>query len=162
MTSVDGVEIGLPLRIGNTSGLPSPSVRAASRTSSALPHSGIRRFVLIRRADRVHRWSAVSISSQWAPRHLARPRGRQHQELEGELDGRLRGPGPYRSDGGGHVPCGPRQPVRYDVVLRAEHRQHAVAAAGCRSACPAARSRTVPRQRHGVGRDQEEPLRSIE
>ena len=48
--------IDLPLRIGNTSRLPSPSARAAWRTSSALPHSGTRcsRFAFIRMAGTVH------------------------------------------------------------------------------------------------------------
>ena len=54
LTSVDA-ELGQPLRMGNTSGLPSPSARAASRTSSARPHSRTRcsRFTFIRYADRV-------------------------------------------------------------------------------------------------------------
>ena len=59
--------------------------------------------------------------------YLARPRGGQDQELEGQLDGGLRGSRPYRPDGRGHVPVGQRLPVRHDVVLRTEHRQHAVA-----------------------------------
>ncbi len=51
---IDG-EIALPLRIGNTS-VPSPSDRAASRISSALPQSGTRcsHFAFIRRAGTVH------------------------------------------------------------------------------------------------------------
>ena len=63
MGSVDA-DIGLPLRIGNTSGLPSPSARAASRISNARPHSGTRcsRFAFIRMAEMVHARSVVLIS----------------------------------------------------------------------------------------------------
>ena len=39
-SSVLMAPIAFPLRIGNTSRLPSPSVRAAARTSSARPHGG--------------------------------------------------------------------------------------------------------------------------
>ena len=65
--SVDA-ETGFPLRIGNTSGLPPPSARAASRTSSARLHSGTRcsRFIFIRWADSVHTRPGTSISSHVA------------------------------------------------------------------------------------------------
>ena len=65
--SVDA-EIAFPLRIGNTSGVPSPSVRAASRISTARRQSGTRcsRFAFIRRAGTVHTRPATSISSHVA------------------------------------------------------------------------------------------------
>ena len=64
------VAIDLPLRIGNTSRLPSPNARAASRTSSARPHSGTRCscFAFIRVAGTVYTAAAVSISSHVASR----------------------------------------------------------------------------------------------
>ena len=67
--SVDA-EIGFPLRMGNTSRLPSPSVRAASRISTARRHNGTRcsRFAFILAAEIVHTRPAVSISSQVASR----------------------------------------------------------------------------------------------
>ncbi len=58
---------------------------------------------------------------------LARPRGGQHEELERQLDGGLRGPRPHCLDGRGNVPVRQGLPVRHDVVLWAEHRQHPVA-----------------------------------
>ena len=64
-------EIAFPLRIGNTSPLePAPSVRAASRISSARPHSGTRcsRFAFIRAAEIVQTRPAMSISSHVASR----------------------------------------------------------------------------------------------
>ena len=70
MGSVDA-EIGLPLRMGNTSRrTPSPSARAASRISSARRHSGTRcsRFAFIRAAEIVDTRPAVSISSHVASR----------------------------------------------------------------------------------------------
>ena len=71
--SVDA-DMGFPLRIGNTRGLaPSPSVRAASRISSARRHSGTRcpRFSFIRAADIVHTRPVVSISVHVASRTSA-------------------------------------------------------------------------------------------
>ena len=59
------------LRMGNTSRrVPSPSVRAASRISTARRHSGTRcsRFTFIRVAEIVHTRPAVSISSHVASR----------------------------------------------------------------------------------------------
>ena len=72
MGNVDNA-IALPLRIGNTRPLPSPSARAASRISSARPHSGTRcsRFAFIRRAEIVHTRPATSISSHVASRTSA-------------------------------------------------------------------------------------------
>ena len=60
--SVDGA-IGRPLHIGNTRS-PSPSDRAASRTSTARSQSGTRcsRFAFIRSAEIVHTRPATSIS----------------------------------------------------------------------------------------------------
>ena len=126
--SVD-MEIDLPLRMGNTS-LSSPSVRAASRISSARPQSGTRcsRFAFIRAAKIVHTAPAVSISSHLASWTSPEPRRREHQELERQLDGRLRRIRvPHRPDGCGHVLVRQRQPVRHDVALRTKHRQHPVA-----------------------------------
>ena len=62
--------IRLPRTLGNTSGLPSPSGRAASRISSARALSGTRcsRFALVRVAGTVPTWAAVSISARSAPR----------------------------------------------------------------------------------------------
>ena len=65
------MRIGLALRMGNTSRRgPSPSVRAASRISSARPQSGTRcsRFAFIRAAEIVHTARAASISSHVASR----------------------------------------------------------------------------------------------
>ena len=61
--------------------------------------------------------------SEVPARHARR---RQHEKLERQLDGGLRGPHPHRLDRLGHVPVGKRLPVRHDVVLRTEHRQHPV------------------------------------
>ena len=60
--------------------------------------------------------------------HLGGPRCGEHEKLERQFDGGLSGlRRPHRPDGRGHVPVGQRLPVRHDVVLRAEHRQHSVA-----------------------------------
>ena len=60
----------LPQRFGNTSGLPSASERAASRTSNARGLSGTRcsRFIFMHSAGTVHTRPAVSISSHVASR----------------------------------------------------------------------------------------------
>ena len=64
------MDIGFALLMGNTSDLPSPSVRVASRISSARPHSRTRcsRFAFMRGAGMVHTRSSMSISSHRAPR----------------------------------------------------------------------------------------------
>ena len=122
--------IGLPLRIGNTSRLPIPSVRAASRISSARPHSGNRcsRFAFHPcGAGRPHRDGRVDLVPRRQP-DRAGPRRCQHQELGRELDGRLRrARRPHRLDGRGNVLVGQRQPVRHDVVLRTQDRQDPIA-----------------------------------
>ena len=127
--SVD-MPIGLPLRIGNTSRLPIPSVRAASRISSARPHSGNRcsRFAFHPcGAGRPHRDGRVDLVPRRQP-DRAGPRRCQHQELGRELDGRLRrARRPHRLDGRGNVLVGQRQPVRHDVVLRTQDRQDPIA-----------------------------------
>ena len=86
--------IGLPLRIGNASGLQSPSTRAASSISNARPQSGTRcsRFAFIRMAETVHTRSAALISARpCGEPDFGRLRGREHEELERQLDGGLPG-----------------------------------------------------------------------
>ena len=85
------MEIGFPLRVGNTSDFPSPSARAASRISSARPH---RRDPVLalrlhpRSGNRPHAAGRVDLVPRRQP-DLTRPRGRQHQKLERQLDRRI-------------------------------------------------------------------------
>ena len=98
----------------NTIGLPPPpSLRAASRISSARPHRPDARFPVDLAPHR--------------PADLAATRRRQHQELEGQHVhlGRVRRPHPF--DGRHHLPMGQGLPVFDDIVLGAEHRQQPVA-----------------------------------
>ena len=100
---------------------PSPETTSGSRGTRCS------RFAFMRMAEIVHTAPAASISSH-VPAGPQRPRRGQHQKLERQLDrwgSRRRHP--HRLDGRGHVLVGQRQPVRHDVVLRTEHRKHAVA-----------------------------------
>ena len=121
--------IGFPLRIGNTRSLLSPSVRAASRISTARPHSGTRcsRFAFIRVAGTVHNPCGRVHLVPGRQTYLRRPRRREHQQLERQFDGRRRRGCPHRLNGRGHIPVGQRPPVRHDVALGTENRQDAVA-----------------------------------
>ena len=123
--SVDA-DIGFPLRMGNTSGLSPPSVRAACRISSVSWQSGTRcpRFAVIRSAEVVRR---VDLGPR-GESDFVRPRGRQHQKLERQLDGGLRrARRRHGLNGRRQVLVLQRPHVLHDVVLRTEHRQDPVA-----------------------------------
>ena len=89
-------ERGLPLGLGNTSQLPSRSVRAVWRISAARHESGTRcsRFAFMRSAGTVHASVSRSISSPPCQAYLPRARRSEHQELERQLGhgGRSRHP----------------------------------------------------------------------
>ena len=122
--SVDA-DIALPLRIRNTTGLPSPSAHAVSRITSARAHSRTRcsRLAFIDMADIVHTRFVALVSAQVEKSDFRRPGNGEHQNLERRLDAARPDPDERTVSMAAATPfVGQRQPVRHDVVPRAEQR----------------------------------------